>query len=93
MTEIPRYRMTNNFRLKENANGAWVQYEDHATVIKAAVLAERVRCLEIVENIHGSSVYPDGYSSVYPDGYRRPDPNGGLISRSRVETAIKWSKV
>jgi len=85
MTEIPRYRMTNNLGELDNENGSWIKYEDHVAAVQAAVLAERVRCLEIVENIHGSSVYPDGYC--------RPDPHGELVSRSRVETAIRWVKV
>ena len=59
-----------------------VRYEDHAAVIKDAVLAERERCLEIVENIHGCA--------VGIDGYLRPDPYGELVSRSRVGTAIRW---
>jgi len=36
MSEIPRYRMTNNFRLEENANGAWVMFEDHDAAVQAA---------------------------------------------------------
>jgi len=59
--------------------------EVKAAAIKAAVLAERVRCLEIVENIHGCV--------VGIDGYLRLDPYGELVSRSRVETAIRWVKV
>ena len=62
-----------------------VRYDDHSAAIKAAVLAERVRCLEIVENIHGCV--------VGIDGYLRLDPYGELVSRSRVETAIRWVKV
>ena len=62
-----------------------VRHEDHAAAIKAAVLAERVRCLDIVENIHGVS--------VGQDGYRWLEPRGELVSRSRIETAIRWVKV
>ncbi len=54
MDEINRYW----FGLYEScvmrsADGNWMRHEDHAAAIKAAVLAERVRCLDIVENIHG----------------------------------------
>ena len=59
--------------------------EVKAAAIKAAVLAERVRCLEIVEKIHGFV--------VGIDGYLRLDPYGELVRRSRVETAIRWVKV
>ena len=59
--------------------------EVKAAAIKAAVEAERVRCLEIVEKIHGCV--------VGIDGYLRLDPYGELVSRSRVETAIRWVKV
>jgi len=52
---------------------------------EAAVIAERVRCLDIVESIGGCSV------GLY--GYLNPDPHGELVSRSRVETAIRWVKV
>jgi len=62
-----------------------VRYDDHSAAIKAAVLAERVRCLGIVEKIHGCV--------VGIDGYLRLDPYGELVSRSRVETAIRWVKV
>ena len=62
-----------------------VRYEDHVAAVKDAVLAEQVRCLEIVENIHGVA--------VGRDGYRWLDPRGESISRSRVETAIRWVKV
>ena len=85
MSGIPRYRMTNNLGELDNDNGSWIKYEDHAAAIKAAVLAERVRCLDIVENIHGVA--------VLRDGYRWLDPHGESISRSRVETAIRWAKV
>jgi len=85
MSGIPRYRMTNNLGELDNDNGAWVRHEDHAAAVEAAVLAERVRCLDIVENIHGVS--------VVRDGYRWLEPRGELVSRSRVETAIRWVKV
>ena len=85
MSGIPRYRMTNNFGHQDNDNGAWVRYEDHDAAVQAAVIAERVRCLEIVEKIHGCV--------VGIDGYLRLDPYGELVSRSRVETAIRWVDV
>ncbi len=86
MDEINRYW----FGLYEScvmrsADGNWMRHEDHVAAIKAAVLAERVRCLDIVENIHGVS--------VVRDGYRWLEPRGELVSRSRVETAIRWVKV
>ena len=62
-----------------------VLYEDHVVAVDAAVLAERERCLEIVEKIHGCV--------VGIDGYLRLDPYGELVSRSRVETAIRWVEV
>ena len=86
MDEINRYW----FGLYEScvmrsADGNWVRYEDHVVAVNAAVEAERVRCLDIVENIHGVA--------VLRDGYRWLDPHGESISRSRVETAIRWVKV
>jgi len=71
--------------LSKDANGAWVRCEDHVVAVAAAVEAERVRCLEIVENIPGIA--------VLRDGYRWFDPHGESISRSRVDTAIRWAKV
>ena len=59
--------------------------EVKAAAIKAAVEAERVRCLVIIENIQGCAVGRDGYLYL--------DPDGELVSRSRVETAIRWVKV
>ena len=85
MIKIPRYRMTNNFGHQDNENGAWVRHEDHVAALEAAVLAERVRCLDIVENIHGCAVGQDGYLYLMQ--------SGELVSRSRVETAIRWVKV
>ena len=85
MIGIPRYRMTNNLGELDNDNGSWIKYEDHVVAVNAAVEAERVRCLDIVENIHGVS--------VVRDGYRWLEPRGELVSRSRVETAIRWAKV
>ena len=85
MSEIPRYRMINSIGHQDNDNGAWVRFEDHDAAVQAAVLAERERCLEIVENIHGVAVGRDGYLCL--------DPKGELVSRSRVETAIRWVKV
>ena len=85
MSGIPRYRMTNNLGELDNDNGSWIKYEDHVVAVNAAVEAERVRCLDIVENIHGVA--------VLRDGYRWLDPHGESISRSRVETAIRWVKV
>ena len=85
MIGIPRYRMTNNLGELDNDNGSWIKYEDHVVAVNAAVEAERVRCLDIVENIHGVS--------VVRDGYRWLEPRGELVSRSRVETAIRWVKV
>ena len=85
MSGIPRYRMTNNFGYEDNENGSWIKYEDHVASVEAAVLAERVRCLDIVEKIHGVA--------VGQDGYRWLEPRGELVSRSRVETAIRWVKV
>jgi len=85
MSGIPRYRMTNNLGELDNDNGAWVRHEDHDAAIKAAVLAERVRCLDIVEKIHGCAVGVDGYLYLMQ--------SGELVSRSRVETAIRWVKV
>ena len=85
MIKLPRYRMTNNFGYEDNENGSWIKYEDHDAAVEAAVIAERVRCLDIVESIGGCSV------GLY--GYLNPDPHGELVSRSRVETAIRWVKV
>jgi len=85
MIGIPRYRMTNNLGELDNDNGSWIKYEDHAAAIKAAVFAERVRCLDIVENIYGCAVGINGYLYL--------DPRGELVSRSRIETAIRWVKV
>ena len=85
MIGIPRYRMINSLGHQDNENGAWVRHEDHAAAIKAAVLAERVRCLDIVEKIHGCAVGVDGYLYLMQ--------SGELVSRSRVETAIRWVKV
>jgi len=72
--------VTNSLREHES-----VRYDDHSAAIKAAVLAERERCLEIVENIHGYCVKPDGGLSQ--------DPEGEMVIRMRVETAIRWVKV
>jgi len=70
----------------ESSNkGAWVRHEDHVVAVEAAVLAERVRCLVIVEKAQGCD--------VGPDGYLRPEHDGELVSRSRVDTAIRWAKV
>ena len=85
MIKLPRYRMTNNLGELDNDNGSWIKYEDHVVAVNAAVEAERVRCLDIVENIHGVS--------VVRDGYRWLEPRGELVSRSRVETAIRGVKV
>ncbi len=85
MIEIPRYRMTNNFCHQDNDSGAWVRYGAYLAAVKAAVETERIRCLEIVENINGVA--------VGQDGYRWLEPRGELISRSRVKTAIRWVKV
>ena len=85
MSGIQRYIKTNGFGHADDANRTWVKYEDHVDAVEAAVLAERVRCLDIVENIHGVS--------VVRDGYRWLEPRGELVSRSRVETAIRWVKV
>ena len=84
MSGIPRYRM-DLYEGESSNKGAWVRYEDHVVAVNAAVEAERVRCLDIVENIHGVA--------VLRDGYRWLDPHGESISRSRVETAIRWVKV
>ena len=84
MSEIKCYRM-DLYEGESSNNGAWVRHEDHAAAIKAAVLAERVRCLDIVENIHGCAVGVDGYLYLMQ--------SGELVSRSRVETAIRWVKV
>jgi len=85
MSGIPRYRMTNNLGELDTDNGSWIKYEDHDAAVEAAVIAERVRCLKIVEEIHGCS--------LNERGYLRPDPDGGFVSRSRIETAIRWVKV
>ena len=85
MSGIPRYRMTNNLGEIDNQNGGWVRHEDHAAAVEAAVLAERVRCLDIVEKIHGCAVGVNGYLYLMQ--------SGELVSRSRVETAIRWVKV
>jgi hypothetical protein len=77
--------MTNNLGELDNDNGGWVRHEDHVAALEAAVLAERVRCLDIVENIHGVAVGVDGYLYLMQ--------SGELVSRSRVETAIRWVKV
>jgi hypothetical protein len=84
MSEIKRYRM-DLYEGESSNKGAWVRYEDHVAAIKAAVLAERVRCLDIVEKIHGCAVGVDGYLYLMQ--------SGELVSRSRVETAIRWVKV
>jgi hypothetical protein len=85
MSDIPRYRMTNNLGESDNVNGSWVRYEDHTVAVEAAVFAERERCLVIVENIYGCS--------LNDRGYLRPDPDGGFLSRSRVEAEIRWVKL
>ena len=85
MSEIQRYRMTNNTGYKDDVNGNWLRYEDHVAAVKDAVLAERERCLEIVESLHGYCVKPDGDLSQ--------NPEGEMVSRMRVETAIRWVKV
>jgi len=36
MSEIPRYRMTNNFGELDNDNGGWIKYEDHVAAVQAA---------------------------------------------------------
>ena len=33
MTEIPRYRMTNNLG-ESSGNGAWVKYDDHVDAVE-----------------------------------------------------------
>jgi len=86
MDEINRYW----FGLYEScvmrsADGNWMRHEDHVAAIKAAVLAERVRCLDIVEKIHGCAVGVNGYLYLMQ--------SGELVSRSRVETAIRWVEV
>ena len=86
MSEIQRYRIGLYERsVMKYADGAWVRYEDHVAAVQAAVIAERERCLVIIENIQGCAVGRDGYLYL--------DPDGELVSRSRVETAIRWVKV
>jgi hypothetical protein len=77
--------MTNNFGYQDDEDGAWVRYENHAVAIKAAVETERVRCLDIVENIWGYC--------VNENGNLRQDPDGDLVRRVRIETAIRWAKM
>ena len=36
MSEIPRYRMTNNYGHQDNENGSWIKYEDHVAAMQAA---------------------------------------------------------
>ena len=88
MSEIKRWSVPKGTWvgvLSENANGAWVRFEDHDAAVQAAVIAERERCLVIVKKIQGCAVGRDGYLYL--------DPDGELVSRSRVETAIRWVKV
>ena len=83
--ELVRYFNKVGPCLAKHEIGSYVLWTDHVESVQAAVLAERERCLEIVENIHGVA--------VVRDGYRWLDPRGESISRSRVETAIRWVKV
>jgi hypothetical protein len=84
MSDIPRYKM-DLYEGESSNKGLWVRHEDHAAAIKAAVETERVRCLDIVENIWGYC--------VNEDGNLRQDPDGDLVRRVRIETAIRWVKV
>jgi len=34
MSEIPRYRMTNNLGELDNENGSWIKYEDHVAAMR-----------------------------------------------------------
>jgi hypothetical protein len=52
MTDIPRYRMTNNLGESDNVNGSWVRYEDHTVAVEAAVLTENIRLGGIVKQLH-----------------------------------------
>ena len=85
MSGIPRYRMINSLGELDTDNGSWIKYVDHDAAVQAAVIAERERCLKIVEEIRGYSVKPDGNLSQ--------DPEGEMVIRMRVETAIRWVKV
>jgi len=53
MVEIPRYRMTYNLGELDKINGSWIKYEDYSVAVNAAVIAERYRCLDILEKIQG----------------------------------------
>ena len=72
----PTLPATNN-----NPNGSVIMYDDHLDIVNVAVTAERQRCLEILEKTQGYSVDPDGCLFL--------DPDGELVSRSLVETAIR----
>jgi len=37
MSEIPRYRMTNNYGHQDNENGSWIKYEDHVAAMQAVL--------------------------------------------------------
>jgi hypothetical protein len=88
MSEIQRWEVDNIISSKTHhkfEKGRYVLYTDHVKLVEAAVLAERERCLVIVENMHGYS--------INLEGDLHPDPNGYLVRRSRMDTAIRWVKV
>ena len=61
MTEIPRYRMTNNLG-ESSRNGAWVRYEDHVAGVNAATATALQEEAE---------AYDHGYCIGYAAGYSR----------------------
>jgi len=80
MIEIPRYRMTNNFCHQDNDSGAWVRYGAYLAAVKAAVEAERIRCLGIVENIQGYYSMPESQC-----GDMEAEACGEWINRAETE--------
>jgi len=37
MSEIPRYRMTNNYGHQDNENSSWIKYEDHVEQVERSL--------------------------------------------------------
>ena len=65
MSEIPRYRMTNNFGELDNDNGGWIKYEDHVAAVQAAhsqpkfTVGDRVRNDMFIGTVTSIETYDD----------------------------------
>ena len=65
MSEIQRWEVDNIISSKTHykfEKGRYVLYEDHVAVVKAAVLAERERCHEIVASLHVEGMMVECYT-------------------------------